>query len=47
MKVAINYAGVAKYFADIRVWYANLALLLSIAAHEAFHILAHGKYRKN
>ena len=32
---------VAKYFADIRVWYAITGIIISIAAHEAFHILAH------
>lgn len=30
-----------KWLKDIRVWYAFVGILISIAAHEAFHLAAH------
>lgn len=32
---------VIKFFTDIRLWYLLFGLLVSIIAHEAFHVMAH------
>ena len=32
---------ITKYLTDIRVWYALVGIIISIAAHEAFHLAAH------
>lgn len=32
---------ITKYLTDIRVWYALAGIIISIAAHEAFHLAAH------
>jgi len=32
---------VFKYLTDVRLWYALAGILISIAAHEAFHLAAH------